>query len=390
MKARFILTLAFFLLTFGYVVWHLWRITPAAWPGKLGLAVSGKLVVAGLFVLWFLAFVAGIGFSERVSLRTATVLYEVGSPWLIAFLYLFLLFVVADIASLCHLIPKTLLRDSAAGLVFAATLVAFLLITGNLHYKHKYREELTIETEKPLARPLTIVLASDLHIGYHNRQAELARWVDLINAEQPDLVLFGGDIIDRSIRAVEEGGFAPEFWRIAAPAYAVPGNHEYYSDLARAEQFYAAAGITMLQDECLDVAGIRLIGRDDRTNASRKPLAELAELAKLGDLADLAEPTKPNKPNKPTEPTAFTLLLDHQPYHLEEAEQAGIDFQFSGHTHHGQIWPASWVTDAIYEKAWGRHTRGQTQYYITSGLGLWGPKVRLGSRSEYLVVHLEN
>ena len=146
----------------------------------------------------------------------------------------------------------------------------------------------------------------------------------------------------------------------------------------------------MLQDECLDVAGIRLIGRDDRTNASRKPLAELAELAKLGDLADLAEPTKPNKPNKPTEPTAFTLLLDHQPYHLEEAEQAGIDFQFSGHTHHGQIWPANWVTDAIYEKAWGRHTRGQTQYYITSGLGLWGPKVRLGSRSEYLVVHLEN
>lgn len=373
MKARFILTFAFFLLTFGYVVWHLCRITPAGWPGKLG--------VAGLFVLWFLAFVAGIGFSERFSLRTATVLYEAGSPWLIAFLYLFLLFVVADIASLCHLIPKTLMRDSAAGFAFAAALVTLLLVVGNVHYKHKYREELTIETEKPLARPLTIVLASDLHIGYHNRRAELARWVDLINAEQPDLVLFGGDIIDRSIRAVEEGGFAPEFRRIAAPAYAVPGNHEYYSDLARAKQFYAAAGITMLQDECLDVAGIRLIGRDDRTNASRKPLAELA---KLGDLAE------PTKPTEPTEPTAFTLLLDHQPYHLEEAEEAGIDFQFSGHTHRGQIWPASWVTDALYEKSWGRHTRGQTQYYISSGLGLWGPKVRLGSRSEYLVVHLEN
>ena len=371
MKARFILTLAFFLLTFGYVVWHLWRITPAGWPGKLG--------VAGLFVLWFLAFVAGIGFSERFSLRTATVLYEAGSPWLIAFLYLFLLFVVADVASLCHLIPKTLLRDSAAGLAFAAALVTLLLVVGNAHYKHKYREELTIETEKPLARPLTIVLASDLHIGYHNRRAELARWVDLINAEQPDLVLFGGDIIDRSIRAVEEGGFAPEFRRIAAPAYAVPGNHEYYSDLARAKQFYAAAGITMLQDECLDVAEIRLIGRDDRTNPDRKPLAELMEQA------ELTETTEPVGDARP-----FTILLDHQPYHLEEAEQAGIDFQFSGHTHHGQIWPANWVTDALFEKAWGHHSRGQTQYYITSGLGLWGPKVRLGSRSEYLVVHLKN
>ena len=370
MKARFILTLAFFLLTLGYVVWHLWRITPAAWPGKMG--------VAGLFVLWLLTFVAGIGFSEQFSLRTATVLYEVGSPWLIAFLYLCLFFVVADLASLCHLIPKTLLRDSAAGLVFAALLVAFLLIVGNLHYKHKYREELTIETEKPLERPLTIVLASDLHIGYHNRQAELARWVDLINAEQPDLVLFGGDIIDRSIRAVEEGGFAPEFRRITAPVYAIPGNHEYYSDLARAEQFYEEAGITMLRDECLDVAGIRLIGRDDRTNPDRKPLAELMEVAELTERPQLTELVG--------DATPFTILLDHQPYHLEEAEQAGIDFQFSGHTHHGQIWPANWVTDAIYEKAWGRHTRGQTQYYITSGLGLWGPKVRLGSRSEYLVV----
>ena len=360
MKARFILTVALFLITLGYVVWHLWRITPAAWPGKL--------CVAGLFVIWFAAFVAGIGFTERFSIRTATVLYEVGAPWLIAFLYLFLLFVVADIASLCHLIPKSLLRDSTAGLLSAAALVAVLLVAGNAHYKHKYREVLTIQTAKPLERPLTIVMASDLHIGYHNRRAELARWVDLINAEQPDLVLFGGDIIDRSIRAVEEGGFAAEFRRIAAPVYAIPGNHEYYSDLTRAQQFYEEAGITLLQDEILDFAGICVIGRDDRSNASRKSLSELT-----GDDA-----------------TAFTILLDHQPYHLEEAEQAGIDFQFSGHTHHGQIWPANWVTDALFEKAWGHHSRGQTQYYITSGLGLWGPKVRLGSRSEYLVVHLKN
>ena len=57
-----------------------------------------------------------------------------------------------------------------------------IMIAGNIHYKHKYREELTIKTEKPLEKPLTVVLASDLHVGYHNRRAELARWVDLINA----------------------------------------------------------------------------------------------------------------------------------------------------------------------------------------------------------------
>ncbi|MCR5708870.1 MAG: metallophosphoesterase [Bacteroidales bacterium] len=360
MKARVILTAIFFLLTLGYVVWHLWRIVPAGWPGKLS--------VAALFVLWFLAFVAGIGFSERFSIGTATVLYEVGAPWLIAFLYLFIFFVVADIATVFRLIPKELLKDSIAGSVFASALVTVLLVAGNTHYRHKYREELTIRTEKTLERPLTLVLASDLHIGYHNRRSELARWVDLINAENPDLVLFGGDIIDRSIRAVEKGGFADEFRRLSAPACAVPGNHEYYGDLAMAQRFYDEAGITMLRDGQLDFAGIKVIGRDDRTNEDRKPVTELAG----------------------NDTNAFILLLDHQPFHLEEAEQAGIDFQFSGHTHRGQIWPASLVTDLIYEKSWGHHSRGKTRYYISSGLGLWGPKVRIGSRSEYLVLHLVN
>ena len=74
---------------------------------------------------------------------------------------------------------------------------------------------------------------------------------------------------------------------------------------------------------------------------------------------------------------------------MEEAEEAGIDFQFSGHTHRGQVWPLSWVTDAMYEKSWGHHIRGNTRYYISSGLGIWGPKIRIGTRSEYLVLHIE-
>ncbi|MDY6464188.1 MAG: hypothetical protein SPK80_06245, partial [Bacteroidales bacterium] len=87
--------------------------------------------------------------------------------------------------------------------------------------------------------------------------------------------------------------------------------------------------------------------------------------------------------------SCFTILLDHQPYHLEEAEAAGIDFQFSGHTHRGQVWPLSWLTDTMYEKSWGYHRRGNSQYYVSSGLGIWGPKIRIGTRSEYLVLRIE-
>jgi predicted MPP superfamily phosphohydrolase len=81
----------------------------------------------------------------------------------------------------------------------------------------------------------------------------------------------------------------------------------------------------------------------------------------------------------------FTILMDHQPYKLEEAEQAGIDFQLSGHTHHGQVWPISWITDAIYECAFGQHQRGNTHYYVSSGIGIWGGKYRIGTCSEYVV-----
>ena len=341
----------------GYVYWHLWRITPQGW----------KWVIVGAFLLWMASLFLGSAINDRIPLKAASTLYEVGNTWLIAYLYLLLIFIVADVAVLCHILPKTFLKDSLVGLGTVAGIVAVILSLGGIHYHHKYREELSIHTAKPLEKPLTIVLASDLHIGYHNRQPELARWVDMINAEKPDLVLLGGDVIDLSLRPVFEGNYAKEFHRLKAPVMSVPGNHEFYGDLRRAEQFFQDAGILLLRDSVAHFKGMDIIGRNDRTSPGRAALADLTK--------DIE---------------GFTIVLDHQPFHLEEAEQAGIEFQFSGHTHHGQIWPLSWITDAMYEKAWGHHRRGKTQYYVSSGLGIWGPKIRIGTRSEYLVLHITN
>jgi hypothetical protein len=286
---------------------------------------------------------------------------------MIAFLYFLIVFILADVFSLCKVLPKSFLTNSTAGLLGAIVVVAVILISGSIHYRLKYREELTVRTDKPLEKQLTIVLASDLHVGYGNRHAELSRWIDLINAEHPDLVLFGGDIVDMRLRPILEGGYADEFRRLKAPVFAVLGNHEYYGDEKGSERFYADAGISLLRDSVARFKGLEIIGRDDRSNRDRKALPELA-----GTLQ------------------GFTILLDHQPSRLEEAEEAGIDFQFSGHTHHGQVWPLSWVTDAMFEKAYGYHSRGKTHYYVSSGLGIWGPKIRIGTRSEYLVLHIES
>ena len=353
----FVILLAFVVALTGYVGWHLWRLTPMGWPMKL--------TVTGLFFLWMASFFVGFFTMERFPVKVATVLYEVGTMWLIVFLYLLIIFILSDVASLCHLLPKSFLKDNIAGLLTVFGIMIIVMTLGALRYQHKYREEITINTTKAIEKPLTIVLASDLHIGYHNRKTELARWVNLINAEKPDLVLICGDIIDRSLRPVLEDNYAEEFLRIQAPVYTVLGNHEYFSNVAQAERFFKEAGIVLLKDSVAHFKGIDIIGRNDRTAHRR---------ASVKDLAVGLE--------------GFTILLDHQPYHLEEAEQAGIDFQFSGHTHRGQVWPVSWITDAMYEKSWGHHQRAGTLYYISSGLGIWGPKVRIGTRSEYLVLHL--
>ncbi len=118
-----------------------------------------------------------------------------------------------------------------------------------------------------------------------------------------------------------------------------------------------------------NVGDLCIIGRDDATNMRRKPVDDLAATA---------------------DQSQFTILLDHQPHHLEKTEKAGIDFQFSGHTHRGQVWPISWITDAIYECSWGSHQRGNTRYYVSSGIGIWGGMFRIGTRSEYVVLEVRN
>jgi predicted MPP superfamily phosphohydrolase len=293
----------------------------------------------------------------------------VGNSSIFVLLYLFMLFIVLDVLRLVRIVPSAWLHNNwwtAAGVL---VLIGGIFVYGNLHYMHKVRQPLTLHTDKPLTKPVKLVMASDLHLGYHNPRHELARWVDLMNEEHADAILIAGDIIDGSIRPLTEEQMAQEFRRLNAPVYACLGNHEYYSGEPEAQRFYQEAGIHLLRDTSAVVGELCLLGRDDRSNLGRKDVAAIVRDADM---------------------QKYTILLDHQPYHLERTERAGIDFQFSGHTHYGQVWPISWITDAIYECAFGPHQRGNTRYYVSSGIGIWGGKFRIGTRSEYVVATLDN
>ena len=356
---RFIFVLLAAAVAVAYTAYRFWQILPFNAFWKTACTTLHVLC----FFLFFLRFMTG----DRMPMPLAIATYELSTGWLIFFLYALILFAVLDLGRLVHLVPKTFLKDSCAGTSTVLGILTAVLVYGGLHYHHKYRQVIEIQTDKPLQKPLTLLLASDLHAGYHNRAKELGRWVNLINAEHPDLVLFAGDIVDGGLRPVWEGNYAEVFRQIEAPVYACLGNHEYIGGEKGSEEFLEAAGIRLLRDSSVVAEGIRIIGRDDRSNRERLELKDLVQADSL-----------------------FTLVLDHQPHKLEEAEQAGVDFQFSGHTHHGQIWPGNWFTDLMFEKAYGPYEKGDTHYYITSGLGIWGGKFRIGTRSEYIVLRLSS
>ena len=387
------------ILAMAYIAWHVWTLLPLAAPWKLVVIILGILSFLTLFLVFGRR-------TDALPLSVAQALYEVGTSSVIVMLYLVLLFLVLDLGRLCHLVPRQLLYANWHMTIAIVIVITGLFVYGNIHYKNKVRVALELTTDKPLPRNYRMVMATDLHIGYHNTRSELARWVDIINAEQPDLILFAGDIIDGSMRPIIEENMAQEFRRLKAPVYACLGNHEYFSGAPEAQQFYRDAGIHLLIDDYAVIDScLLIIGRDDRSNRLRKPIDDLIAPHSCAPIPADA-PTRLSVANEQMSSAkfkvqsskfkaneapsgavggAFTILLDHQPHNLDQAEQAGVDFQFSGHTHRGQVWPISWITDAVYECSWGNHQRGRTRYYVSSGLGIWGGKFRIGTQSEYVV-----
>jgi predicted MPP superfamily phosphohydrolase len=133
-------------------------------------------------------------------------------------------------------------------------------------------------------------------------------------------------------------------------------------------------GMKILRDEYEFIdSSFYLVGRDDVV----KKQFTGRERKKLNEIISSINSNYPK------------VLLDHTPVKLEQAENNGIDLQFSGHTHHGQIWPANIITNMIYEVSWGYLEKGKTKYYVSSGAGTWGPPVRTGSKSEIVNIKIK-
>lgn len=325
--------------------------------GRVLFGVLFWVVVVSLFVAMGLR-------NSAIPAAVSRTMFNVGSIWLLFTLYMVIALIITDLAHLA--IPSF-----RGGFWIALVAVGALLGYGHWRYLHPRVVELDLRIERPIeGGEMKIVAVSDVHLGEGTGRTKLRRYVDMINAQQADVVLVAGDLIDNSVVPVVRDSMGEELARIEAPIYMVAGNHEYISGIERVEEFLRTTPVRMLRDSVVQLPnGVQLICRDDHSRRNRQSLGEL--LTK----ADTSRPM---------------VVLDHQPYNLTEADSLGIDLQISGHTHRGQVWPLNLLTDRIYEQSYGYRRWSHAHIYVSSGLSLWGPPFRIGTQSELVVIRLKN
>ena len=219
-----------------------------------------------------------------------------------------------------------------------------------------------------------IVQISDVHVGRIVRGDRLEKIVSKVNELNPDLIVITGDLVDADPSHIED--MIPALQRLRAKngVFAVPGNHEFFAGVDRSQAVVERAGVTMLRNRWVTVAGgLQLIGRDDPMGPriTGKAIPSLAEITRGLDLSLPA------------------ILLYHTPVTtLAELKERGIQLQLSGHTHKGQLWPFNYIVRLIFRTPYGLFTNGETTIYVSRGTGTWGPPMRVGARPEMTLITL--
>ena len=333
--------------------------------GKAALALKWKKTYILVILLLSSAYILSMFLSSRI-------LQLVGGYWLVIFGYCC---IILPIINLVYFISKRNVKWKIRSGYVTLAFFAFVLIYGSYNAWTPTVRDYSIEINNPdkemQGEQIKLLIAADLHLGEVIGERHLQRFVEVVQQEEPDLVLLSGDIIDNSISPYFANNLSDTMSQLDAPlgVYAVPGNHDYYGgDLYLLRDEFKEIGFNFLMDEIETVNDqLTIIGRNDYTDKDRQSIEQLM------DQADNNLPV---------------IMLDHQPREITEAQQSGVDLIISGHTHRGQVFPANLITSALYENDWGHLQKDQLHSFTTSGFGFWGPALRIGSRSEVMTVTL--
>lgn len=350
-----------------------------------------RLIVSAVYV--FFASALGVGFFLPPG-PFKRFFVKIGNYWLGILLNTILVVGAADIL---HVILKRSKRIDqeklrsfkvfiVSGIICAVGIVVLsiwgVINAGNIRTT---RYETVIAKDAKEIRKMKVVMAADLHMGYSIGCDHIQKMVEKINAEDPDLVIFAGDIFDNEYDALEDPeelisilqGIQSKYG-----VYACYGNHDIKerilagftfggsrkkeSDI-RMDEFLEKAGITLLRDEYVMIAdSIYLYGRPDRHRPGRGIRTRKTPDEITADM-DLRRPV---------------FVMDHQPRELKELDAAGVDLDLCGHTHDGQMFPGNLTIRLMWENACGYKKIGDMHNIVTSGVGIFGPDMRVGTIAE--------
>jgi predicted MPP superfamily phosphohydrolase len=335
-----------------------------------------------IVLFWTIAacFITGSVMERTVSSALSEWIYRIGSFWMAYMLYLFLAVFIIDLVRLVnhffHFLPEfSQIMKFRLGLgVFA--LASVIVIGGHINALWINVKEIPLEIHKKInGNPeVKILMASDIHLGALIGERREKKLLDIVNEQKPDMVLLCGDLVDGEIAPVLRKNLGKHIQEIKTPlgVYAILGNHEYIGGEQKTLPYLKSINIKVLIDSLVTLPnGIQLIGRNDRSARGvnqPKPLKELMAS------------TNPEYP---------IIVMNHQPFNLSEASDLNVDLHLSGHTHNGQLWPFNYITKAIFELSWGYLKKGNTNFYVSSGFGTWGPSVRTGNRPEVVIFKLK-
>lgn len=357
-----------------------------------------RLIVSAVYI--FFASAMGVGFFLPAG-PFKRFFVKIGNYWLGILLYTILVVGAADVI---HVILKRSKRINQEKLrsfkvfivsgIICAVGIAVLSIWGMINAGNirTTRYETVIAKDAGEIGQMKVVMAADLHMGYNIGCDHIRKMVEKINAEDPDLVVFAGDIFDNEYEALEN----PEELisilqgiKSRYGVYACYGNHDIKERIlagftfggsrkkesdVRMDAFLEEAGITLLRDESVMIAdSIYLYGRPDRHRPGRGIKTRKTPEEITADM-DLSRPI---------------FVIDHQPKELKELADAGVDLDMCGHTHDGQVFPGNLTIRLMWENACGYMKKGNMHNIVTSGVGIFGPNMRVGTIAEICSINVK-
>lgn len=359
-----------------------------------------RLIFAVIYVLLSTSLLTGFLIKNPKSLHR--MLKITGNYFLGIFLYTLVIILLADFGRILlkYVFHASWIHSRTAFTVagaICALLILLLSACGIFHAKYIKTTSYDVIINKtiPERTSMKVVLLADTHFGYNAGVLHARELVRKINKQKPDLVCIAGDIFDNEYDAIRNPEKLEQTLRGIKSTYGVYacwGNHDLNEEILagftfkhkdgdlsdikdpRMKKFLKDSNIHILEDESVLINDqFYVIGRKDASLTEK-----IHETRKAP--AQLTEKLDRDKP---------IIMIDHQPKELQELADAGVDLDLCGHTHDGQTFPGNFTIKLMWENPCGLLIKDNMTNITTSGAGVWGPAMRIGTDSEICSINIQ-